>query len=186
MNTEEKRLIKFSFPFSQYFRQLFSADTYVRFINPFSFWRRYRIDHLETCRELDTVQYLESCYQAEWRSRKTHSRRRSAKVSSIGNNRDDRDTITNNLLDQRKLNTVYISQPRIKLTYRGVSYYTQDVLRMNIKIIEVDPSTVQPNNLEQSSNFCNIYTPEIFGSNYNCTKQIIRQSSQILQDRSLF
>ncbi|MDJ0569853.1 MAG: hypothetical protein QNJ53_12500 [Pleurocapsa sp. MO_192.B19] len=66
MTTTEKRPTKISFPFGLYLRQLFSADTYVRFINPFSFWRRYRINHLETCGELDTVEYLERCHQIKW------------------------------------------------------------------------------------------------------------------------
>ena len=55
--------IKFHFPWSLYFRQLFAADTYVRFVNPFNFWREQKIEHLESCSELDLVEHLESCYQ---------------------------------------------------------------------------------------------------------------------------
>lgn len=65
MNIGEKGAIKIGFPFGLYLKQLFSADTYVRYINPFNFWRRYRIDHLETCRELSTVKHLESCHKLD-------------------------------------------------------------------------------------------------------------------------
>jgi hypothetical protein len=68
MTTQDRKPIKISFPIGLYFEQLFSADTYVRFINPFGFWRRYRINHLETCHELDPVQYFERCYQKSWLS----------------------------------------------------------------------------------------------------------------------
>lgn len=63
MNVPEKRLTKISFPLALYLKQLFFADIYVRFINPFNFWRRYKIAILETCRQLDTVKYLEHCYK---------------------------------------------------------------------------------------------------------------------------
>ena len=70
MTIKETGPTKISFPFSLYFKQLFAADPYVRYINPFSFWHRYKINHLETCRELDTVEYLERCLQLQWRSPK--------------------------------------------------------------------------------------------------------------------
>ena len=58
MNTGEKRATKIIFPFGLYLKQLFLADTYTICINPFRFWHKYKINYLETCFELDTVQYL--------------------------------------------------------------------------------------------------------------------------------
>lgn len=156
MCIEEKRLIKFSFPFSLYFKQLFSDNTYVRFINPFSFWRRYRVSHLETCRELNTVQYLESCYRAEWHS---------AKALKLEKNTDYKDTLTNNPIGRGKSNTIHIFQPRIKLKYRGVSYYIQNALSIDIKTIKVNSDLVEYRKYQQSLDFDNTNTPEIFGSN---------------------
>lgn len=66
MNSPKKRTIKIKFPWSLYFQQLFSADIYVKFINPLSFWRKYRIEHLENCRAINIVQSLECCLQMEW------------------------------------------------------------------------------------------------------------------------
>ncbi|MEM7759210.1 MAG: hypothetical protein AAF298_13955 [Cyanobacteria bacterium P01_A01_bin.40] len=114
MSTGEKRQIKIGFPFNLYLKQLFSTDSYVRDINPFSFWRRYRINHLETCHELNTVQYLERCFQLDWRSVKPT--KNSLALKKI-------DTSGNNLIKQERLKKVYISRPQIELKYRGVSYY---------------------------------------------------------------
>jgi hypothetical protein len=129
MNTGEKRPVKIAFPFDLYFKQLFSVDTYVKFINPFGFWRRYKINHLETCSELDIVEHLEQCYQLKWRL---------TKLSNARPNEDYTDTSNNSLLKQAELNTIYISQPKIGLKYRGVSYYTRDVLSINTKAIAKD------------------------------------------------
>lgn len=57
--------IKFSFPLGSYFRQLFAADTYVRFINPLEFWRRHQIKHLNNCSKLDSVEHLKRCYRKQ-------------------------------------------------------------------------------------------------------------------------
>ncbi len=67
MTIREKQKIKVNFPIAQYFQQLFCPSLYVKFINPFSFWRRYnRINHLEACRAINIVQHLERCRQIEW------------------------------------------------------------------------------------------------------------------------
>ena len=151
MCTGRKRLIKISFPFSLYSKQLFSTDPYVKFINPFSFWRRYRINHLETCRELDTVQYLESC-------RKLDSQ--VAKLTKIGLDRDYTDTSENSLFKQAESNTIYISQPRIKLKYRGVTYYTKDTLNTDINVTKIDLGVVSSDSFRCPNNSNNANAPE--------------------------
>ena len=156
MNTGDKQAAKIGFPFGLYLKQLFSADTYVRYINPFSFWRRYRINYLETCYELNTVQHLEHCYQLDCRV---------TKHTKIALDRKYTDTPTDSLIRQAELNTIYISKPLIKLKYRGVSYYTRDILNIDIKAVKIDPSTAKIDSLKCADNSDNISTPEKFGSN---------------------
>ena len=156
MNTEKKRLTKISFPFSLYLKQLFAADTYVRFINPFNFWQRYRINHLERCRELDIVQYFESCRKLSFQG---------VKYTEIGLNRDCTDTSANSSSKQTELNTIYIRQPLIELKYRGVSYYIKDTLNTNINAVKIDPSAVKSNSLRSTDNSNNANTPDFFSSN---------------------
>lgn len=143
----EKYPIKIGFPFSLYLKQLFSTDAYVRHINPFSFWHRYKIDRLETCYELNTVQYLERCHQLDWQL---------AVPTKIGSDRyiDP----GNSLIQQAKLNTIYVSQPLIELKYRGVSYYTRDILSININV-------VKSNSLKCTDNSNNISTSKKSSSN---------------------
>ncbi|MBE9045492.1 hypothetical protein IQ255_13960 [Pleurocapsales cyanobacterium LEGE 10410] len=159
MNIEEKRVVKMSFPFGQYFEQLFAADTYVRFINPFGFWRRYKIEHLETCRELDTVKHFENCHQLDLQSA------RSMNLGSNGSNEDYTGILNNILTEQSESNRIYISQPNIKLKYRGVSYYAKDVLSMNITVVQIDPASVQTNNFKQPNNSHNTSSPETLSNN---------------------
>ena len=66
MTIREKQRPKVNFPVIKYFQQLFASESYVKFINPFRFWRRYRINHLEACFSINLVQYLERCYQLEY------------------------------------------------------------------------------------------------------------------------
>jgi hypothetical protein len=157
MNTRETRLVKISFPFRLYFEQLFSHDTYVRFINPFSFWRQYRIKHLESCRELNTVKYLESCHQLEWQSWKLpHSgiNENSRKISTLSTS-----------FEQKTSNTIFVLEPSIELKYRGVTYRTRKIVSVNISSVQVEPGLLKPNNFAQPANSNNTNTPEIFGGN---------------------
>lgn len=134
MNTKEKRAIRIGFPFGLYLRQLFSPDTYVRYINPFSFWHRYKIDCLKACYEIDTVEYLENCHRLNYQA---------VKHTSIGSNIDNANVSMDSLLRQTQSNTIYTSQPLIKLKYRGVSYYTKDISDVDIHFIGIDPSIVR-------------------------------------------
>lgn len=152
----EKRTTKMSFPFGLYLKQLFSADTYVKYINPFSFWHRYKIDRLEACRELDTVKYLENCRQLDCQV---------IKHANTGLDKDYTDVSVNSLSKQTELNTIYISQPWIELKYRGVSYYTRDTSNINIHVVEIDPSTVKSNSFGYVVRSNNSSTPRKFGSN---------------------
>jgi hypothetical protein len=157
MNTRETRPVKISFPFRLYFEQLFSHDTYVRFINPFSFWRQYRIKHLESCRELNTVQYLESCHQLEWQSWKLpHSgiNENSLKISTLSTS-----------FEQKTSNTIFVLQPTIELKYRGVTYRTRKIVSVNISSVQVEPGLLKPNNFARPANYNNTNTPEIYGGN---------------------
>ena len=65
MAIREKHQFKVNFPLIEYFEQLFASESYVRFVNPFQFWRRYRINYLEVCWSHNLVQHLERCYQLE-------------------------------------------------------------------------------------------------------------------------
>ena len=56
MTIQEKQQFTVNFPVLKYFQQLFASDSYVKFINPFRFWRRYRINHLEACWSINLVQ----------------------------------------------------------------------------------------------------------------------------------
>ena len=156
MNTGVKRPIKITFPFGLYFRQLFSADNYVKLLNPFSFWRRYRINHLETCRELDTVQYLENCFQIEWRS---------ARSCKLQRNKGYLDSSTYALFVPADGNSMIIAQRSIQLKYRGVTYHTRDIANINIDCQKIDPSEVKPNSIKQSSSSDFSDTTKKSGSN---------------------
>lgn len=157
MNTTETKPIKLSFPWSLYFEQLFSKDTYVRFINPWSFWREYRIKHLESCRELNTVQYLESCYQLQWRSRKLPHGEISRNLIET--------SIPIGSADRQMLNIIFIPQASIELKYRGVTYQTKKIVTVKINSVSIDPNLLKSNNLAQQVNYNNTNTPEIFGGN---------------------
>ena len=66
MKIREEQKSRVNFPLRQYLQQLWGSERQVRCINPFSFWRRARINHLEACWAINIVQQLERCYQIEW------------------------------------------------------------------------------------------------------------------------
>jgi hypothetical protein len=138
MNTKEARPIKVNFPFSLYFRQLFAQDTYVRFINPFSFWRRHRINHLETCSALNTVQYLESCYNLEWQSSKSIDYRNNQNFKEISSS-------SQVSAQQISLHKIIIVIPSVELKYRGVAYCPKETLSININNLEFVPGIFEQN-----------------------------------------
>ena len=138
MNTGEKRAIKIGFPFSLYFKQLFSADTYARYINPFSFWHRYKIDHLKACHELDTVKYLENCRQLDYQA---------IKHTNVSSDIDYTNASMDSLVRQARSNTIYISQPRIELKYRGVSYFIRDISNIDVHVVKIDPRVASWKNI---------------------------------------
>ena len=109
---------KISFPFLLYFKQLFAANIYVKFINPFDFWRRYRINHLEKCREINTIQDLENCYKVELQSKKLQNNE-----FFFPKNVYEIDLSKNKIL---------VSQASVKLKYRGVAYYTSRIVVFNV------------------------------------------------------
>ena len=155
MNTTEVRSVKISFPFSLYFKQLFFHDTYVRFINPFGFWRRYRIQHLETCHEQDIVQHLECCHQLKWQA---------SKAINCGDTKFTEIFLHSHFLQQITPNTILITQPSIKLKYRGVTYQTKKILGININNVQFEPNIVELDSSQQSLNSKNINTPKRSGS----------------------
>ena len=156
MNTEEKRAVKIGFPFGLYFKQLFSADTYVRYVNPFSFWHRYKIDHLKACHELNTVKHLENCRQLDCQA---------IKHTNIGSDIDYTYASMDSLARQARSNTIYISQPRIELKYRGVSYFIRDISNIDVDVVEIDPRVVRSNSLKCTDNSNSPSTSEKFSSN---------------------
>lgn len=138
MNTKEARQIKVNFPFSLYFQQLFTQDTYVRFINPFSFWHRYRINFLETCCELNAVEHLESCYNLEWRSSKSISYSNNQSFAEIS----DSSQVT---AQQISLHKIIVVIPSVELKYRGVDCCKQETLSISINNVELVPDIFEQN-----------------------------------------
>jgi HSP20 family protein len=138
MNTKEARQIKVKFPFSLYFKQLFAQDIYVRFINPFSFWRRHRINHLETCCALNTVQYLENCY---------HLERRSSKSIGYRNNQNYKEISSYGQVpaQQISLHKIIVVIPSVELKYRGVDYCKKETSSININNVEFVPGIFEQN-----------------------------------------
>jgi hypothetical protein len=163
MNTQEARQIKVNFPFSLYFKQLFAQDTYVRFINPFSFWRRHRIEYLETCCELNTVQYLENCYNLKWQSSTSIDYRNNQSFKEISSSSQVPP-------QQISLHKIIIVIPSVELEYRGVAYRPQETLNININNVEFVPGIFEqnikakteliPSQLHCGKLDCNIPLPE--------------------------
>lgn len=129
--TKKTQKTKISFPFRLYFQQLFATDIYVKFINPLSFWRRYRINHLETCREIDTVRYLEGCNQLERQSKKLLNHKSTKSISKIST---ERNISWENIAAQNK---ILISQPSFELKYRGVTYRSNRIVVVNANQIDL-------------------------------------------------
>lgn len=142
MKSKKEIPIKISFPVGLYFQQLFSADIYVKFINPFNFWRRYRIDHLENCRAIDIVRHLECCRQIEWQP--TQVPQEPVKtLKAIGSYRG---------LPWEKTpqNTILMSQPSFELKYHGVTYRTSSVAPTKAHKLEINqPLLSSQNNSEE-------------------------------------
>lgn len=138
MNTKEARPIKVNFPFSLYFKQLFAQDTYVRFINPFIFWRRYRINFLDTCCELNTVEHLESCYSLEWQSSKSIGYRNNQSFEGISSS-------SQVPAQQMSLHKIIVVIPGVELKYRGVACCKKETLSININNVEFVPSIFEQN-----------------------------------------
>ncbi|GAB4532785.1 MAG: hypothetical protein Tsb0014_17580 [Pleurocapsa sp.] len=155
MTIKEEQKIKVNFPISQYFQQLFSPDLYVKFINPFRFWRRYRINHLENCWAIDTVQYLECCRQIEWQP--TIAQQDNEPIEKITEIAIYRGVLWENTPQ----NTILISQPSMKLKYRGVSYCTSNIVAINTNKIEIKPGSVTLDCSEKlSTSNINLSIPE--------------------------
>ena len=134
MNSPEKRTIKIKFPWGLYFQQLFSTDIYVKFINPFDFWRRYRIDHLENCRAINIVQRLEYCLQIEWQP--TQSDKKLLKNLSKIN------SYQGLIWEKKPQNTILMTQPSLKLQYRGVTYFTGSMVGINANQLAINRSSI--------------------------------------------
>lgn len=146
MTIKEEHQIKVNFPLSKYLQQLFSSDVYVRFINPFSFWRRYRIERLETCWEIDTVKNLERCRQVKWQPGRSRHHQTSIKTE-IGSYRGVP-------WEKTPQNTILISQSSMKLKYRGVTYLSSNIVAINANKVKTKPdlNTTKPPEANFSGN----------------------------------
>ncbi|WP_036477864.1 DUF4278 domain-containing protein [Myxosarcina sp. GI1] len=130
-----------SFPFKLYWRQLFSSHQYVKFIDPFSFWHRYKIDHLETCWELNPVLFLERCYRLDCQPKR--------QVTVPTSNFTTRGMYRGVPWEKTPQNTVLISQPSWQLKYRGVTYHVNGIFKLNTNKITSDSSQNSANNSEK-------------------------------------
>ena len=144
MNSQEKSTIKIKFPWGLYFQQLFSADIYVKFINPFDFWRRYRIDHLESCRAINIVERLEYCLQIKYQP--TQSDKKLLKNSS-------KISLYQGLIWEKKpQNIIMMIQPSFELQYRGVTYFTGSMVGINANKLAINQSSIIPIRSEKLAN----------------------------------
>ncbi len=152
MKTPIEQKIKLRFPLHLYFQQLFTPNLYVKFINPFGFWRRYRINHLENCWEFNTVRYLENCHKIDWQPTHSRDNQSPSNLTAIG--------IYRGLLwEKNSKNTLLIVQPTIKLKYRGVTYRTNQIVGIEMEQIETKSQRITSNSSDQ------IITD--FNNNYN-------------------
>lgn len=158
MATRPTKPTTISFPWNLYLRQLFSPDTYVKFINPFNFWRRYRIDHLETCRERDIIQHLERCY---------HKQARTPKSSRIPKDQQAKETDDLDRLSpaQPSPQILLVVRPKIKLKYRGVAYDFREVVGIQIANTAIDPKLVMEDSSASMTNLNKIDISEISNKN---------------------
>ena len=129
MILRDKHKIRVNFPLRQYFQQLFEAKGYVKFINPVSFWRRYRINHLEACWAINIVQQLEQCYQREWQPGRARAHRGNGAGQDFELRKNSTEIVTEGGLPWKKTaqNAILMPQPRMKLKYRGVIYQTSNL-----------------------------------------------------------
>ncbi|MGV2829364.1 DUF4278 domain-containing protein [Myxosarcina sp. GI1(2024)] len=143
MKANEERRIKISFPFSLYFQQLVCPNTYVKSLNPFSFWRRYRNRYLETCWEINLVRYLERCLKIEWQP---VQQEREQDIELI---RSFTKTGVYRGLPWKKTpqNTILIAQPSFELKYRGVTYRISGIMAINGNKLPIKPSQVSRDSL---------------------------------------
>jgi hypothetical protein len=135
MKIQKVQQIKLRFPLHLYFQQLFTPDLYVKFISPFSFWRRYRINYLETCWEFNWVRHLENCRKIDWQPEIFQ------KVSSSG--KRPLTSISRGLLwEKTPKTTILIAQPTIQLKYRGVTYYINQRLDIDINSVKTQSDRI--------------------------------------------
>ncbi len=99
---------KVNFPVLLYFQQLFAANIHVKFLNPFSFWRKYKVEYLEKCWNFDMIRHFKNCHQLELTSKKFR-----------------------NIKYVTKQNKFLISQPDLQLKYRGVVYQTNRIVAVD-------------------------------------------------------
>ena len=137
MKVKEEGKTTIKFPIQKYFQQIFSNSAYVTIINPFKFWRRYRIEHLESCYEYNLILFLDRCLRKERQPVKQNQENNST------SSREDRSLSFN----QQNPNVILISQPNYELKYRGVSYRSHSIYMSNRTGIEIKldrQSSVQP------------------------------------------
>ena len=143
MKTRVGQKIKIRFPLNLYFQQLVGHDTDVKRINPFSFWRKYRMNYLETCWAINVVQYLECCLQIECQPVHFQQDNKFCTKSS--------QTITYRGVCWQKTfeNKILVAQPSFELKYRGVTYRTRGIVAINANQAAIKSGLVISNNLAQ-------------------------------------
>lgn len=121
MKVREEGKTAIKFPVGKYFRQIFSNSAYVTIINPFKFWRKYRVERLESCYEYSLTLLLERCQKKECLPSKFDRENDSVwweKCRTLP-------------FEQQNRNAIIISQPNYELKYRGVGYCANSIYISN-------------------------------------------------------
>ena len=134
MTTRETKVAqktKIIFPLRAYLKQLLATNIYVKFLNPWRFWRKCRIEHLETCLKFDEISYLEDCYQLDFLSN------RFGESQTL---KSDRKTTAKQNGSNQNLssNIILISQPSFELKYRGITYHKHKIVAVTLDSTKIE------------------------------------------------
>ena len=137
--------IKRSFPLSLYFKQLFCSNCYVRLINPWKFWHQYQLEYLEACWNFNIIQHLERCKQKKLPPSKLNYSHKYFENQTATYRESNFTGIT------ASQSIILITQPSIKLKYRGVTYFANHIVAVDVNKINFIPNSFNDNTLDKCS-----------------------------------